>query len=72
MIEILRASSPAGRDGGRASAALALLDDVPHRLRRAALHLPRPALAPKCEPIFAQALNGNYMVLSNKLGCKMQ
>jgi len=34
------AGSPPGRGGGRASAALALLDDVPHRLRRAALHLP--------------------------------
>ena len=33
--------SPKGRGGGRASAALPLLDDVQrHRLRRGALHLP--------------------------------
>jgi hypothetical protein len=32
---------PSGSGGAGASAALALLDDVPrHRLRRAALHLP--------------------------------
>ena len=34
---------PMGSGGAGASAALALLDDVPrHRLRRAALHLPPP------------------------------
>ncbi|PYU89018.1 MAG: hypothetical protein DMG08_23265 [Acidobacteria bacterium] len=32
--------SPEGRVGGQASAALPLLDDVTHRLRRGALHLP--------------------------------
>jgi hypothetical protein len=36
----MRTGSPSGRGGGRASAALPLLDDVPHRLRRGALHLP--------------------------------
>jgi hypothetical protein len=36
----MRTGCPAGRGGGRASAALPLLDDVPHRLRRGALHLP--------------------------------
>src|SRR5213592_3822986 len=32
--------SPKGRGGGRASALLPLLDDVRHRLRRGASHLP--------------------------------
>src|SRR5437867_3502612 len=32
--------SPQGRGGGRASASLPLLDDVRHRLRRGASHLP--------------------------------
>src|SRR5207247_5972499 len=32
--------SPEGRGGGRASALLPLLDDVRHRLRRGASHLP--------------------------------
>src|SRR5437773_5454655 len=36
----LRAASPEGRGGGRASALLPLLDDVRHRLRRGASHLP--------------------------------
>ena len=31
---------PSGRGGGRASAALPLLDNAPHCLRRGALHLP--------------------------------
>src|SRR5437867_13012627 len=36
--------SPKGRGGGRASALLPLLDDVRHRLRRGASHLPaRPS-----------------------------
>ena len=35
----MRAGRPLGRGGGRASAALPLLGDEPHRLRRGALHL---------------------------------
>jgi len=36
----MKTDSPAGRGGGRASAALPLLDNEPHCLRRGALHLP--------------------------------
>ncbi len=39
-LAILRVGRPSGRGGGRASAALPLLGDEPHRLRRGALHLP--------------------------------
>jgi len=39
-IIYLRAIRLTERGGGRASAALPLLDDAPHRLRRGALHLP--------------------------------
>jgi hypothetical protein len=39
-IAILRAVRPAGRGGGRASAALPRLGDEPHRLRRGAVYLP--------------------------------
>ena len=48
--------SPAGRGGGRASAALLLLDDVttsPASQRLASAH---PALAPKCQVILARTL----------------
>ena len=48
--------SPSGRGGGRASAALPLLDDVTTSPASRRLASARPALAPKCEFIFARTL----------------
>src|SRR4030042_844116 len=47
---------PTGRGGGRASAALPLLDDVPTSPASRRLASARTALAPKCKLIFSQAL----------------
>src|SRR5438552_11267098 len=44
--------SPEGRGGGRASAALPLLDDVTTSPASRRLASARPALAPKCTPYF--------------------
>jgi hypothetical protein len=48
--------NPAGRGGGRASAALPLLDDVTASPPSRRLASARPALAPKCQLIFARTL----------------
>src|SRR5207249_2582347 len=48
----LRAASPEGRGGGRASAALPLLDDATTSPASRRLASARPALAPKCTPYF--------------------
>jgi A/G-specific adenine glycosylase len=48
--------NPAGRGGGRASAALPLLDDVTTSPASWRLASARPALAPKCQLIFARTL----------------
>jgi len=50
--------SPAGRGGGRASAALPLLDDVTTSPASRRLASARPALAPKRQPILARTLSG--------------
>src|SRR5438874_264022 len=49
--------SPEGRGGGRASAALPLLDDATTSPASRRLASARPALAPKCTPYF---LTGPY------------
>src|SRR5438093_163786 len=49
--------SPTGRGGGRASAALPLLDDVTTSPASRRLASARPALAPKCQLILARALS---------------
>jgi hypothetical protein len=49
--------SPKGRGGERPSAALPFLDDVPHRLRRGALHLPARRSRQNVHVIHAQTLN---------------
>src|SRR5205823_6295987 len=48
----LRAAAPEGRGGGRASAALPLLDDATTSPASRRLASARPALAPKCTPYF--------------------
>src|SRR5205809_2504123 len=49
--------SPEGRGGGRASAALPLLDDVTTSPASRRLASARPALAPKCTPYFLTGPN---------------
>src|SRR2546428_9043969 len=49
--------SPTGRGGGRASAALPLLDDVTTSPASRRLASARPALAPKCQLILARTLS---------------
>src|SRR5437762_12423290 len=52
----MRARSPAGRGGERASAALPLLDDITTSPASRRLASARPALAPKCQLILARTL----------------
>src|SRR5947208_6233851 len=49
--------SPEGRGGGRASALLPILDDVRHRLRRGASHLPARRSRQSVHIISSQTLN---------------
>src|SRR5438874_13178462 len=49
--------SPEGRGGGRASAALPLLDDITTSPASRRLASARPALAPKCTPYFLTGPN---------------
>src|SRR5512139_2938937 len=55
--DVLQGRNPAGRGGGRASAALPLLDDVTTSPASRRLASARPALAPKCQLIFARTLS---------------
>src|SRR5207249_10346731 len=50
--------SPGGRGGGRASAALPLVDDVTTSPASRRLASARPALAPKCTPYFLTGPQG--------------
>jgi hypothetical protein len=54
--------NPAGRGGGRASAALPLLDDVTASPPSRRLASARPALAPKCQLIFARTLRARHTI----------
>src|SRR2546428_10470092 len=58
--------SPTGRGGGRASAALPLLDDVTTSPASRRLASARPALAPKCQLILARTLRLGVFVSSMK------
>src|SRR5213083_1138904 len=53
--------SPTGRGGGRASAALPLLDDVTTSPASRRLASARPALAPKCQLILARTLSRSLL-----------
>src|SRR2546428_1566950 len=55
--------SPTGRGGGRASAALPLLDDVTTSPASRRLASARPALAPKCQLILARTLRRGMMTV---------
>jgi len=55
-IQISERLQPFGRGGGRAFAALPLLDDVTASPASRRLASARPALAPECELIFARTL----------------
>jgi len=57
QIKILSGRNPLGRGGGRASAALPLLDDVATSPASRRLASARPALAPKCQLIIARTLS---------------
>ena len=53
---------PPGRGGGRASAVLPILDDVTTSPTSRRLASARPALAPKCEFIFARTLRDSGVI----------